>query len=327
MATNPHSYLKKAATNVEGVTGISSAGVFDPTEFSAKTAPVAADKIVIEDTEDANAPKVATLTNAQKILGEIAAGTNTSSGLSEVDGVLRININGTTAKTEPVAADSVVINDSEATNTNKKVTLTNLAKPIGEIFAGTNATSGLSEVDGVGRLNINGIDAKTSPVSADATVINDSADTNKNKKVTLANMAAFYGAMAQMPDDLKRSIFLTYAEFDAGTDAAVDTKLTDALEAKGQLIAVIGIVNELFNGTGDSTVIISKAATGATAMASSIVMDKDSTQLVGSVVGAWPVAGANSICASGGDVYAYVATDVTRSTGKIGFVLIWMKTA
>jgi hypothetical protein len=171
MAVNPHSYLKKAATNVEGVTGVSAAGVFDPTEFSAKSAPVAADKVVIQDTEDSNAPKVATLTNTQKILGELAAGTNATSGLSETDGVLRVNIGSTTAKTEPVAADAVLINDSEASNINKKATITNLAKPIGEIFAATNATSGLSETDGVGRVNINGVTAKTTPVAADATII------------------------------------------------------------------------------------------------------------------------------------------------------------
>jgi hypothetical protein len=74
-------------------------------------------------------------------------------------------------------------------------------------------------------------------------------------------------------------------------------------------------------------VIISKAALGATPMASAIVMDKDSVQVVGSVVGAWPVAGADSIQAAEGDVYAYVTTDATRSTGKLGFLLVWMKTA
>jgi hypothetical protein len=133
--------------------------------------------------------------------------------------------------------------------------------------------------------------------------------------------------IAHIVADQKSSLFVTYAEFDAGTDAAVDTKLTDALEAKGQLIAAFGIVTELFNGTADTTVILSSAATGATAIASNIVMDNGSSQLVGSVVGAWPVAGANSIVASGGDVYAYVAVDATRSTGKIGFILLWMKTA
>jgi len=232
-----------------------------------------------------------------------------------------------TDKAAPVAADSIAIVDSEASNASKKATFTNAQKILGEIAAGTNATSGLSEVDGAMRVNINGTTAKTEPIAADSVMVNDSEDGNKNKKVTMGNMAAFYRAIAQMPDDLKSSLFLTYAEFDAGTALAVDTKLSDALEAKGQLIAVLGIVTELFDGTADSEVIISKAALGATPMASSIVMDKDSTQAVGSVVGAWPVSGADSIQAASGDVYAYVSTDDTRSTGKIGFLLIWMKTA
>ena len=253
---------------------------------------------------------------------------NAGVGLEPGSGqTLDVKLSELTGKDVPVMADSVALVDSEASDASKKATLTNCLKILGETAAGTNATSGLSEVDGVLRVNINGITGKTEPVAADATIINDSADTNKNKKVTLANMAAFYRAIAQMPVDLKSSLFVTYAEFDAGTTLAVDTKLTDSLEAKGQLIAVIGIVTELFDGTADSTVQISKAALGATPMASDIVMDKDSTQLVGSVVGAWPVSGADSIQAFEGDVYAYVSTDVSRSTGKIGFLLLWMKTA
>jgi len=168
---------------------------------------------------------------------------------------------------------------------------------------------------------------KTTPTSTDKVVIQDVADGDAPKTVTLANMAAFYGAIAQMVADLNSSLFVTCTEFDAGSTSSVDTKLSDSLDVKGQLLAVIGIVTELFNGTADSTVKISKAAAGATEMSSSILMDKDSTQLVGSVVGAAPVSGANSISASGGDVYAYVAADDSRSTGKIYFMLIWKKTA
>lgn len=202
-ATNPHSVKRQAAVYMGGVTGISSAGVFDPTEFSAKTAPVAADKVVIQDTESGNAPKTATFANVAKLLN------------------------------------------------------------------------------------------------------------------TVTNMV----------DDSKNSLFVTYGELDAGTTEAVDHKLTDALEAKGQLLFVLGVVNEVFDGTADSVIKISKAASGATPMASSITMDKGGAQVVGTVVGAWPVSGADSICASGGKVYAYVAGDYSRTTGKLGILLLWMKTA
>lgn len=350
VARNPHSFYKTSAVNFGGVTGVSDAGVFDSTEFSAKTAPVAADLAVIQDSEDSNAPKKctlanlvkgisphaasakttpvaadtvlinnseasnvaakATLTNLTKGLAVALAGTETASAMtgSATTGALAVSPGGASAKTAPVAADKVLICDTEDSNANKSVTISNLTKGLG----------------------ISAVTAKVTPISADATIINDSADSNKAKSVTLANMASFYGAIAQLPADLKSSLFVTYAEFDAGTDAAVDTKLTDALEAKGQLIAAFGIVNELWNGTGDSTVVLSSAATGATPIASSIVMDKDSGQngnTVGAVMGAWPVAGANSIVAANGDVYAYTAGDGTRTTGKLGFVLLWMKTA
>ena len=250
---NPHSILAHARG---GVTGISDAGVFDPTELDAKTDPVVADKVVIQDTEASDAPKVttitnlakatgerfaganatsalsesngvgkvnigsttantdpapadkvlietggvnksATITNLVKAIGEVAAGTNATSSLSEADGVMRVNINGTTGKDEPVAADAILLNDSEDGNINKSATITNLAKPIGEIVAGDNATSGLSEVDGVCRVNISGVDDKTEPVAADSLLMNDSENGNINKEVTAANLCkALAGTLA-----------------------------------------------------------------------------------------------------------------------------------
>ena len=255
-AVNPHSIVARSGAQGGSITGISDGGVFDPTEFSAKTDPVVADKVVIQDTEASDAPKVATITNlakatgerfagnnatsalsetngvgkvnigsttanadpapADKVLietggvnksatitnlvkavGEVAAGTNATSSLSEADGVMRVNINGTTGKDEPVAADAVLLNDSENGNINKSATITNLAKPIGEIVAGTTATSGLSEVDGVCRVNINGVDPKTAPVAADSLLMNDSENGNINKEVTAANLCkALAGTLA-----------------------------------------------------------------------------------------------------------------------------------
>jgi hypothetical protein len=179
-----------AATNASsGLSETDGAGRVNINGTTGKTTPVAADAVMINDSEASNINKSCTLTNLTKAIGGVAAGTNASSALSQTNGVMRVNINGTTGKTEPVAADAVLINDSEASNVNKASTITNLAKPIGQIFAATNATSGLSEVDGAGRVNINGTTAKTAPVSADAVLINDSEDTNANKACTLANLA------------------------------------------------------------------------------------------------------------------------------------------
>lgn len=148
-AVNPHSIVARSGAQGGSITGISDGGVFDPTEFSAKTDPVVADKVVIQDTEASDAPKVATITNLAKPIGEIVAGTNATSGLSEVDGVCRVNINGVADKTAPVAADSLLMNDSENGNINKEVTAANLCKALAGTLAGVEATNGLTSSTGV----------------------------------------------------------------------------------------------------------------------------------------------------------------------------------
>ena len=73
----------------------------------------------------------------------------TATGLDNADGVLSVDIAGLDPKTEPVAADSVAICDSEATNALKEATLTNLAKPLAGVMAGVADTTGLSDTAGV----------------------------------------------------------------------------------------------------------------------------------------------------------------------------------
>ena len=146
---NPHSIVARAGAQGGSIKGISDGGVFDPTEFDAKTDPVVADKVVIQDTDANDAPKVTTITNLAKPIGEIVAGANATSGLSEVDGVCRVNISGVADKTAPVAADSLLMNDSENGNTNKEVTAANLCKALAGTLAGVEATNGLKSSDGV----------------------------------------------------------------------------------------------------------------------------------------------------------------------------------
>ena len=146
---NPHSIVARAGAQGGSIKGISDGGVFDPTEFDAKTDPVVADKVVIQDTDASDAPKVTTITNLAKPIGEIVAGANATSGLSEVDGVCRVNISGVADKTAPVAADSLLMNDSENGNINKEVTAANLCKALAGTLAGVEATNGLTSSDGV----------------------------------------------------------------------------------------------------------------------------------------------------------------------------------
>ncbi len=76
-------------------------------------------------------------------------GTVTATGLKNADGVLSVDIAGLDPKTEPVAADSVAICDSENTNALKEATLTNLAKPLADVMAGTESATGLTDASGV----------------------------------------------------------------------------------------------------------------------------------------------------------------------------------
>ena len=343
---NPHSIVARAGAQGGSITGISDGGVFDPTEFDAKTDPVVADKVVIQDTEASDAPKVttitnlakatgerfaganatsalsesngvgkvnigsttanadpapadkvlietggvnksATITNLVKAIGEVAAGTNATSSLSEANGVMRVNINGTTGKDEPVAADAILLNDSENGNINKSATITNLAKPIGEIVAGANATSGLSEVDGVCRVNINGVADKTAPVAADSLLMNDSENGNINKEVTAANLCkALAGTLAgvEATNGLTSSAgVLTVAAKIAHLEAALlkgTTVIPMSFETGEQMALKVyfnhkvtidkirGIVTTAIAGTDDGTV---TAASGDGDMATGVL--------------------------------------------------------
>lgn len=82
-------------------------------------------------------------------LADGMTGTVTSTGLNNADGVLSVDIAGLDAKATPIAADSVMICDSADENALKEATLTNLAKPLADVMAGTAATTGLSDASGV----------------------------------------------------------------------------------------------------------------------------------------------------------------------------------
>jgi len=371
--------------------------VFDPTEFDAKTDPVVADKVVIQDTEANDAPKVttitnlakatgerfaganatsalsesngvgkvniggttantdpapadkvlietggvnksATITNLVKAIGEVAAGTNATSSLSEADGVMRVNINGTTGKDEPVAADAILLNDSEDGNINKSATITNLAKPIGEIVTGTNATSGLSEVDGVCRVNISGVADKTAPVAADSLLMNDSENGNINKKVTAANLCkALAGTLAgvEATNGLTSSAgVLTVAAKIAHLEAALlkgTTVIPMSFETGEQMALKVyfnhkvtidkirGIVTTAIAGTGDGTI---TAASVDGDMATGVLTAKAGDPLA-TEYSASPTT--NNVIAQDG----YVSLTSAKSTagGRMLVTLEWTRTA
>ena len=76
-------------------------------------------------------------------------GTVTATGLNNADGVLSVDIAGLDAKATPIAADSVMLCDSADENALKEATLTNLAKPLADVMAGTASATGLTDASGV----------------------------------------------------------------------------------------------------------------------------------------------------------------------------------
>lgn len=309
-----------------GAVDISNSLIYD---LAGKTDPVAADAVPINDSQASNINKKATLTNLSKVTGEIFAATNATSALSETDGVGRVNIGGTTANTEPAAADKVLI---ETGGVNKSATITNLAKATGEVFAATNATSSLSEVDGAGKVNIGGTTVTTSPAVADKTLIEVGG---VNKSVTLANMAALYRAIAQMPVDIASSLFFFATEFDfSGSANLIATKISNhsdatALAAKGKLIAAIVSVTQIADGTTTDVISIAKDGTPTVKICGDLTITiADVTNKVGCAFMLMPVSGNNAkVDPATEDIYAVAASSAGRSAGKVYIVLVFQKTA
>lgn len=283
MGTNrPRSLVRRhAGTGLEAGSG--STLDVDLSELDPKTAPVMADSVSLVDSEDGDASKIATLTNVQKILGETAAGVAAATGLTEVDGVLKVNPTDETL----VPATGYLLTQNAAGAPHKDAVADVVA-----LMAGSEAVSGL---------------------------------------VASAGVFAVATRIAHMVADQKSSLFFEALEVDFGVATAVDEKIADGASAKGKLILAIGVVTELFDGDADNTISISNnTLLGANKMCSDIIVDKDAAAAgnwLGSVFAGKPVVGADATVASAADVYAYSAANTNRSAGKMYFLLVFMKTA
>jgi len=279
MANRPRSLVRRhAGTGLEAGSG----GTLDVDlyELTAKTTPVMADSFAIVDSDD-NSSKKATLTNALKILGETAAGTASASGLTEVDGVLKVAPTDETL----VVSTGYLLTQNAAGAPHKDA--------VADI-AGLMAGSGI--VNTVGVLSV---------------------------LSTIANVTA----------DDKSAHFVETGEFDfSGSAGAVDTKKIDTMVAKGQLLFALLSVSQVADGTTSAVISISKAPSAATKMASDLTIALADTvyqNKINNLMMMWPVAGADSIVASGstGDVYLYAAASAGRTAGKVRYALVFMKTA
>ena len=163
------SYAKKKVqvTNLPGGTDTNAVHKNVDAEISAiteKGTPIGADVILIEDSAASYAKKRIQITN-------LPAGVDTTAVHKATSG----EINAIGEKTTPVNADVLLIEDSEATFSKKKVLLTKLLTDQNAIHKATSA-------------EISAITEKTTPVGADVILIEDSAASYAKKRLQITNM-------------------------------------------------------------------------------------------------------------------------------------------
>jgi len=139
--------------------------------ITAKGSPTTSDYLLIEDAAAADAKKSITL-------GDLPGGVDPTAIHDDTAG----EIAAVTLKSTPVSADLLLIEDSAATNAKKRVT-------IGSLPTGADADAIHDNVSG----EIAAITEKTTPVSADLIIIEDSAATNAKKRVQIGNLPSSGG--------------------------------------------------------------------------------------------------------------------------------------
>lgn len=264
--------------------------------------------------------------------------------------LLKDYLHALTTKAEPLAADEVWGNSAANAYAERKFTLANLAKYFGEKFASANATSALSEVDGVGRVNVGSTTATVAPAPADLLLVEVGG---VNKSTSITNFVKAAGeAMIDLVNsgiteadgvltaaiktvhlvaDEKSALFIETGEFDfSGSADAVDTKKIDSMVAKGQLLFALISVSQVIDGAATTVLSISKAAAIGTKMTGDLtitIADLVSQNRVNNLQMMWPVAGADSIVPVGapGDVYLYASASAGRTAGKVHYALVFMK--
>jgi len=167
---------KLQATNLPGGTDANAIHDNTAAEISAiteKTTPVSADLFIIEDSADSFNKKKLQVTNLP------------STDPNAIHDNVSNEIHAVTLKATPVSADELLIEDSAASWAKKRVAISTL--PTG---ADANAIH-----DNVSA-EISAITEKTTPVSADLLLIEDSAASNAKKRVQVGNLPGGGGSVA-----------------------------------------------------------------------------------------------------------------------------------
>ena len=180
--------------------------------IAAKATPITADFLLIEDSADTNKKKsitIGTLPAAAPAAHALAGALHTADTITNLDSLLSdgdvistkaAEISAIAAKATPITADFLLIEDSADTNKKKSITIGTLpaAAPAAHAFAGalhsadtiTNMNTLLSDGDVISTKagEIAAMTPKVTPVNADYLVIEDSADANKKKSITIGDL-------------------------------------------------------------------------------------------------------------------------------------------
>jgi hypothetical protein len=147
------------------------------TELPAKTTPIMADSVALIDSEATNASSKATLTNCLKILGETAAGSAAASGLTEVDGVLKVNPTDELM----VPASGFFLTQNAAGAPHKEAVADAVA-----LIAGTASATGLAAAAGV--LTVTPSDATLTPAADSIMFVTGAGVPKKESAADLATL-------------------------------------------------------------------------------------------------------------------------------------------
>ncbi len=165
--------LRDRVTTLEGAGGGDADAIHDNvaaeiSAVAAKGVPVAADYLLIEDSAAADAKKSITIDDLPAKAGSDSTAIHDDTA-SEISAI--------TLKGVPVVGDIILIEDSAAANVKKRIT-------IGTLPTGSDANAIHDNVAS----EISAITTKGVPVAADFLLIEDSADSNNKKKVTIGTL-------------------------------------------------------------------------------------------------------------------------------------------
>ena len=170
-------------SDITGGAGTDTTAIHDDTAaeisvITAKATPTGSDFLLIEDAADSNNKKRITIGNLPSSGG---AGTDTTAIHDDTSA----EISAITAKVTPTGSDFLLIEDAAASHSKKRITIGDLPSS-----AGSDTTA----IHDNTAAEISVIAAKATPTGSDFLLIEDAADSNNKKRITIGNLPSSGGA-------------------------------------------------------------------------------------------------------------------------------------